>query len=132
MKKFENFCRALDNLAQGSRYEPPYDTVVLTGLVALFEVCFEQAWKAMKDVLECHGYAESATGSPRMVLRLAYQAGMIDDQEAWLSALADRNNVTHAYNQVLALDIVQRTRDTYLTMFQTLKAALEQDWLPTL
>lgn len=132
MKKFENFCRALDNLAQGSRYEPPYDTVVLTGLVALFELCFEQAWKAMKDILERHGYAESATGSPRMVLRLAYQAGMIDDQEAWLSALADRNNVTHAYNQVLALDIVQRTRDTYLTMFQTLKASLEQNWLPEL
>jgi len=132
MKKFENFCRALDNLAQGSRYEPPYDTVVLTGLVALFEVCFEQARKAMKDILERHGYAESATGSPRMVLRLAYQAGMIDDQEAWLSALADRNNVTHAYNQVLALDIVQRTRDTYLTMFQTLKASLEQNWLPEL
>ena len=132
MKKFENFCRALDNLAQGSRYEPPYDTVVLTGLVALFEVCFEQARKAMKDILERHGYAESATGSPRMVLRLAYQAGMIDNQEAWLSALADRNNVTHAYNQALALDIVQRTRDTYLTMFQTLKAALEQDWLPAL
>ena len=132
MKKFENFCRALDNLAQGSRYEPPYDTVVLTGLVALFEVCFEQARKAMKDILERHGYAESATGSPRMVLRLAYQAGMIDDQEAWQSALADRNNVTHAYNQVLALDIVQRTRDTYLTMFQTLKASLEQNWLPEL
>ena len=132
MKKFENFCRALDNLAQGSRYEPPYDTVVLTGLVALFEVCFDQARKAMKDILERHGYAESATGSPRMVLRLAYQAGMIDDQEAWLSALADRNNVTHAYNQVLALDIVQRTRDTYLTMFQTLKASLEQNWLPEL
>ena len=37
MKKFENFCRALDNLAQGARYEPPYDTVVLTGLVALYE-----------------------------------------------------------------------------------------------
>ena len=33
MKKFENFCRALDNLAQGARYEPPYDTVVLTGSV---------------------------------------------------------------------------------------------------
>lgn len=132
MKKFENFCRALDNLAQGSRYEPPYDTVVLTGLVALYEMCFEQAWKAMKDILERHGYAESATGSPRMVLRLAYQAGMIDNQDAWLSALADRNNVTHAYNQALALDIVRRTRDTYLTMFQTLKAALEQDWLPAL
>ena len=132
MKKFENFCRALDNLEQGTRYAPPYDTVVLTGLVALYEVCFEQAWKAMKDTLERHGYAESATGSPRMVLRLAYQAGMIRDQEAWLSALAARNNVTHAYNQALALEIVRLTRETYLDMFRALKADLEQNWISML
>ena len=132
MKKFENFCRALDNLEQGARYAPPYDTVVLTGLVALYEVCFEQAWKAMKDILERHGYPESATGSPRMVLRLAYQAGMIRDQEAWLSALAARNNVTHAYNQALALEIVRLTRETYLDMFRALKADLEQNWISML
>lgn len=132
MKKFENFCRALRNLEAGRQYEPPYDTVVLTGLVALYQVCFEQAWKAMKEILEQHGYEESATGSPRMVLKLAYRAGMISDEGAWLAALADRNNVTHAYNEALALEIVRRVRDTYLNMFQTLKATLEQDWLPYL
>ena len=132
MKKFENFCRALDNLEQGARYAPPYDTVVLTGLVALYEVCFEQAWKAMKDILERHGYAESATGSPRMVLRLAYQAGMISDEAAWLSALSDRNNVTHVYNEALALEIVAHCRTTYVPMLRMLKETLEQSWLPTL
>jgi hypothetical protein len=40
----------------------PYDNVVLTGLVGLYEICFVQAWKVMKELLEIHGYAEGSTG----------------------------------------------------------------------
>lgn len=50
----------------------PYDTVTLTGLVGLYEICFEQAWKMMKEKLEEYGYPESATGSPRTVIKTAY------------------------------------------------------------
>ena len=32
-------------------YNEPYENVILTGLVALFGICFEQSWKAMKEVL---------------------------------------------------------------------------------
>ena len=46
MKKYENFCNALKNLNDIYNYNEPYDNVVLTGLVALYEICFEQAWKA--------------------------------------------------------------------------------------
>ena len=41
MKKHENFCAALKNLKEIYNYEQPYDSVVLTGLVGLFEICFE-------------------------------------------------------------------------------------------
>lgn len=132
MKKYENFCRALANLEEGCQLEPPYSVVELSGLVNLYQICFEQSWKAMKDILERHGYAESATGSPRMVLRLAYQAGMISDEAAWLSALADRNNAAHTYNETLALELVARCRASYVQIFQALKASLEQNWLPIL
>ena len=56
MKKYENFCSALCNMKEIYKYDPPYDTVILTGLVGLFEVCFEQSWKMMKEILESHGY----------------------------------------------------------------------------
>ena len=52
MKKYENFCRALNNLKDIYDYQEPYGNVELTGLVGLFEVCFEQSWKAMKELLE--------------------------------------------------------------------------------
>lgn len=59
MKKYDNFCRALENLKKIQHVEPPYDTITQTGMVALFEICFEQAWKAMKELLEQSGYSEA-------------------------------------------------------------------------
>lgn len=47
MKKYDNFCLALNNLKEIYKYNEPYDNVILTGLVASFEICFEQSWKAM-------------------------------------------------------------------------------------
>lgn len=58
MKKYENFSRALTNLKDVFEYEEPFSNVVLTGLVALYEICFEQSWKAMKEILEISGVSE--------------------------------------------------------------------------
>ena len=77
MRKYENFCNALSNMKDIYNYEEPYDNVVITGLVGLYEICFEQSWKMMKGILEIHGYAEGATGSPKIILKTAYKAGMI-------------------------------------------------------
>lgn len=41
------------------------DTVILTGLVGLYEICFEQSWKMI--------YEASATGSPKIILKTAYR-----------------------------------------------------------
>ena len=129
MKKFDNFCRALDNLGEIYRYEAPYDTVVLTGLVGLYQICFEQSWKAIKEVLTDQGFPESQTGSPKQILKTAHQAGMIADQEAWLLALAARNNVAHAYNQDVALDIVKQARAVFYPMFCQLRDEVRDRWL---
>lgn len=62
MKKWDNFQASLKNLCAIYDEEPPYDVVTLTGMVALFQICFEQSWKAMKEVLEEQGYTEFALG----------------------------------------------------------------------
>jgi len=48
MKKYENFKAALNNLKDIYDYEEPYSNVETAGIVGLYEICFEQAWKAMK------------------------------------------------------------------------------------
>lgn len=129
MKKYENFCRALENMREIYDYKEPYDNVVLTGLVGLYEICFEQAWKMMKEILEMHGYEEGATGSPKIILKTAYQAGMVDNEEMWLQALQERNNVAHSYNENIALDIVKRAKEDFFDMFCVLREEVERNWL---
>lgn len=108
MKKYENFCVSLENMKDIYNYEEPYDNVVLTGLVGLYEITFEQSWKMMKEILEIHGFAEGATSSPKMILRTAYKAGMIKDEELWLSALQERNNVTILITERLQWGLLRR------------------------
>ena len=129
MKKFENFCKALNNLEDINRYEPPYDNVVLTGLVSLYQICFEQAWKAMKECMENEGVSTAVTGSPRSIIKEAYRLHMIDDESAWLSALQARNQASHSYNQQTALEIVKNARNIYLSLFHKLKVSIESNWI---
>lgn len=117
MKKYENFCLALNNMKDIYIYEEPYDNVIITGLVGLYEICFEQSWKMMKDILSHYGYEERATGSPKTVLKTAYKAGMIKDEELWLKALIARNNVSHSYNKAVAADIVNNSKKEFYQMF---------------
>jgi len=129
MKKYENFCAALINLKDIYEYDEPYNNVVLTGLVALYEICFEQSWKAIKEILELNGFSEGKTGSPRQIVKSAFQVGMIKDEEIWLSALKTRNTVAHAYNRYVAYDIVRQTKEQYYPMFAELKEEIDQNWI---
>ena len=94
MRKYENFCNSLSNMKDIYNYEEPYDNVVITGLVGLYEICFEQSWKMMKEILE--------------------QA---------------RNNVTHSYNQKIALGIIADAKEEFYQMFCELKTEIEENWL---
>lgn len=129
MKKYENFCNALKNLNDIYKYNEPYDNVVLTGLVALYEICFEQAWKAIKEIMEQNGIHEAESGSPRQILKAAYKAGMIKDETVWLEALVSRNNVAHAYNNAVAYEIVKKSKEIYCNMFSELRNEIECKWL---
>ena len=58
-----------------------------------------------------------------------YEKKMISDEELWLDALVSRNNVAHAYNQAIAMDIIRQTKEKYYDMFIQLEKKIEQDWL---
>ena len=129
MKKYENFCNAFQNLKDIYDYNEPYTNVEMSGLVALYEICFEQAWKAMKEILEQQGFAEERTGSPKIVLKTAFAAGMIKDEDIWMAALNARNNVAHSYNKEIALDIINQTKDKFYRMFEELKSEIDTNWI---
>jgi len=50
-------------------------------------------------------------------------------EQSWKDALVSRNNVAHAYNQAIAMDIIRQTKEKYYDMFIQLQKKIEQDWL---
>ena len=120
MKKFENFCRALKNLELAAEQES-YSPLEETGFVAMFEICFEQSWKLLKEILKREGIDESKTGSPRQILKSAYGAGILSDEKIWLEILEDRNILSHVYDA----DIIFKIKQKYLPTFQKLKSTVE-------
>lgn len=130
MRKYENFCRALANLKEGATAQAPYTILEQTGLAALFTICFEQSWKLMKEILEYHGRYDERFGSPRAIIKLAYQCGMITNCDSWLELLEARNILSHTYSEEQALIVIHRLKTEFIPIFDELKAEIDRkDWL---
>ena len=54
---------------------------------------------------------------------------MIKDEELWLRALQERNNVAYSYNERIALGIVMRAKESFYDMFCELKKEIDKNWL---
>ena len=54
---------------------------------------------------------------------------MIQDEKKWLAMLVSRNDVTHSYNEEIALALVRRMKADYIDLLDGLKTELESRWL---
>lgn len=70
------------------------DNFYFAGISKEFEVCFEYAWKYLKQKVEADGL-EAA--SPKEAIKQAGHIGLIKDVEKWLGFLQDRNIAVHDY-----------------------------------
>lgn len=129
MKNLKNFNKALANLHEGLKLDEPYSIVEKTGIVGLFEICFEQSWKLMKTVLEEHGRYDQKISSPRSIIKIAYQCGMVNDCEGWLNLLEARNILAHTYSDEQSIDVIRQLKTDYITLFDTLKNEIEDRWV---
>lgn len=129
MRKYENFCKALSNLYEGLKLNEPYSVVEQTGIVGLFEICFEQSWKLMKAVLEDHGRFEDKIASPRAIIKIAYQCNMIKDEEKWLELLESRNILAHTYSDAEAVEIIRKLKTDYFGLFEELRDEIDDRWI---
>jgi nucleotidyltransferase substrate binding protein (TIGR01987 family) len=93
-QRFANFQAALDQL-EGFFEPPALNEREQQGLIKAFEYCFELGWSTLRDLLLAEGNAD-LLGS-RDTLRLAFSRGLIDDGEAWMRMIQDRNLTSHSY-----------------------------------
>ena len=128
MKKFERFCKALTILNEADAARAG-ELIYRVGIIRWFEICFEQAWKLMKELLENHSLYPDKIASPRAIIKISYQYGMIDDEETWLEIQKTRNLLAHTYSEEDSLQAVEKIKASYVETFLKLKAEVEQNWL---
>lgn len=124
MVRFEIFCKTLKNLEESTRRHPPYDVVVTAGLCSLFVQCFEQSWQAMKECLSWMGEREAGTASPRQIVKLSHEAGLIQDESGWMKAMEERKLEIYTFNREVADTLIADTRSIFLPLFRALKKEL--------
>lgn len=129
MKKYENFCKAFENLKSCLEISKPYSIAEQTGITGLFAICFEQSWKLMKEILEYHGYFTQKIGSPRIIIKSAYQCGLINEEACWLDILETRNTLAHTYDEEKALAAIEKILTEYIPAFEKLKQSIDENWL---
>ena len=114
MKKFEQMKRLHGTI---SRYIDPYNCsdAVISGTTADFDRLFELSWKTLKEYLHGQlGISEAKSGSPKIIIKIAYREGLVNDEKIWLEMLRYRNDDTHQYRKSDAMLYVSRIADRYL------------------
>jgi len=123
-QRFEHYQSALTELKAAlapRELDNAFSTLERAGLIQLYEVSFELAWKTLKDMLFYEGFE---VNSPRSAIKQAFALGIIKDGEAWLVALEGRNLFSHVYSGELAEKAIENIR-LYTPLLIALEEVLE-------
>ena len=96
------------------------------GTIQRFEICWELAWKTMRDYLVSSGTALDIPSSINVV-RAAFHINLIADGDAWVAAMKARNVMAHEYDCGAFEKTVADIRDRYLPLLVALKERLEAE-----
>ncbi len=121
--KFNNFQNALAALKEAvSDFDKTALLSVRDGVIQRFEFTAELAWKTVREYLIDEGIAEINT--PKSVMKAAFAANLIDDENGWIGILNDRNTTSHIYDEEKADRIFERIRNKHIALFTKLSDTL--------
>ena len=121
-QRFANYNKAFGELSEAVSRKS-YDKLSQAGLIQMFELAFELAWKTLKDKLEYDGLKAN---SPRETIKIAYQNGYIQNGELWIEALDSRNLLAHTYDEAKSNQARDLIREKYFSLLRDLRAYLEK------
>lgn len=124
MDKLFDFEKALNKLHQSIARDVEKDDLALDATIQRFEFAYELAWKWMKSYLEYNGNNEMT--SPRKTIKQAFKEGLIQDGEAWIQMLEDRNRTSHTYDEQIAMEIYEHIRQRYVHLFDQLLVEMKK------
>ena len=124
MKKIDEFIKSLAVLLRSNR--DFNDEIYRMGIVGQFNLTFELSWKALREILLFHGVNKAEIGSPREIIKSAYQFHFISDEDIWLDMLKSRNQVIHIYDEDIVVELVNLIFDKYIPVFINLRDEFEK------
>ena len=121
-ERLTNLTKASEQLSKGIAIQKPSD-IEQQGIIQSFEFTFELCWKTLKDYLESQGVL---TQFPRDVIKKSFHHELIEDGEAWMQMLEDRNLLAHTCNEELANEAYKKIKNNYyqalLQVYEKLKS----------
>jgi nucleotidyltransferase substrate binding protein (TIGR01987 family) len=113
-KILQDFNKAIKKLEEVLAVDK--NEIVRDSAIKRFELCFDLAWKSVKNYAKQQGVE---CYSPRGCFKAAYQLKLVDDHEAWLAVVDDRNLTAHLYSEEKANEAYSRLGG-YVRLFQDL------------
>jgi nucleotidyltransferase substrate binding protein (TIGR01987 family) len=100
------------------------------GLIKSFELTYELAWNMMKDYLRYQGDPD-VMGS-RDAIRKAFKMDIIQNGEIWMDMIKRRNETSHAYDEEVAINVINGLSNTYIeemkNLLETMKKYQSQEF----
>lgn len=120
MKKLDHYRANLEVLSTAGQQDLENEFVI-GGIIDKFMIQFELGWKVLKELLQYEGRSEAKSGSPREILKVAFQVYDFVDEDVWIAMLRDRNNMSHIYDGNAARRLAQTIIDAYIPAFQRME-----------
>jgi len=123
-QRFNNYQKAFQTLVDAVALAKTRDLSNLEdqGLIQSFEFTHELAWNVLKDYLEHKGFT-NIVGS-KDATRLAFKNNLIEDGEAWMKMIEDRNKTSHTYDMNVAEEVVDDIIERFFPAFDKLSRTL--------
>ena len=114
-QRFMNYEKALDVLRNFTSVEK-LNIREEQGLIKAFEYTYELGWNVMKDFLLEKGNNE-IFGS-KDAIRQAFKMGIIDNGDAWMDMVNDRNRTVHTYDHENVEIVVNNILKNHISAFE--------------
>ena len=118
----EDYSLAVNNLKEG--LDKAVDDLDVDGTIKRFELCYELAWKVIKNYL-------SETGiickNPRDCFKSAKANGLIKDELGWLYMIEDRNRLVHTYTMEFSRQVFEKIKSSHFRLMNSLLQAIKED-----
>ena len=117
-ERIENFNKAFDIYSDAVKEFDEKKVLTHMALVQAYEICFELAWKCLKNYLQQKGID---VNYPTEVIKEALNKNTLKNGQLWIDMLNARNSTSHEYNMEKVSKYLIEISTTYFEEIEKFK-----------